>query len=73
MSAAKCLPSSTWKVLNDEINSDHSPILIEVGQAVTNGVTQRKNWKNMVWDNYKEKSEQVITNLLLKWDEQEVN
>ena len=48
VTAAKGLPSSTWKVLNDEINSDHSPIIIEVGQAVTNGVTQRKDWKNMV-------------------------
>jgi len=34
-----------------------------VGDSVNSGTGQRKDWNNVDWDNYKEESEQVLTNL----------
>jgi len=53
-----------WSVLNDDINSDHLPIIMLIGESTSEAVISKKDWANMHRVEYSVKSEGVLTDLL---------
>jgi len=48
--------SVSWRVLDDDIKSDHSPIEFTIGEVYNTERVKRRDWKNMDWDAYTEES-----------------
>ena len=46
-----------WSVLDDDINSDHSPVITLIGESTTVAVVCKKDWAKMDWEEYNRQSE----------------
>ena len=65
--------SVSWKVLEDDIRSDHSAIEFTIGEVTSQERTERQDWKNMDWDNYEQATEKALQSLLSEWENEEPN
>jgi len=66
------MPTS-WRVVDDDIRSDHSAILIQLGR---DGPIERvciKDWSKMNWEQYEQDSKPVLEELIVRWDQKKIN
>ena len=61
----------SWKVLDDDIRSDHCAIEFVIGEVTREGKTERKDWKNMDWGSYEQETEKVLQTILMEWQNDE--
>ena len=73
VTVCKCDVPTSWKVLKDDIGSDHSAILIKVGRVGPQEKVYVKNWKEMDWVKYKERTTKVLEALLRDWDQDQIS
>ena len=59
-------------MLNDDIKSDHAPILVQVGEPHITTKIVYKDWNHMDWDLCQSESAEVVQNIIDHWDNQEV-
>ena len=64
--------TTSWRVLDDDIRSDHSPIEFVIGDEPGTQRIRCKDWKSMDWDEY-EKASEVLQDLISEWDSAEVD
>jgi len=62
-----------WRVLEDDVRSDHSPILFQTGSSRGLQHVQIKDWKNFDWDKYEELSTEVLHGVIDTWDKQKMD
>jgi len=53
----------SWRVLEDDIRSDHSAIEFNIGEVTHQGRIERQDWKNMDWGNYEQAMEKALDTL----------
>ena len=61
----------SWKVLDDDIRSDHSVIEFVIGETAREGKTERNDWKNMDWGSYEQETEKELQTILSEWQNDE--
>ena len=63
--------SVSWRVLEDDIRSDHSAIEFNIGEVTSEDRIERLDWKNMDWGKYEQATETVLESLLSEWENEE--
>jgi len=58
----------SWRVLEDDIRSDHSAIEFNIGEVTSEDRIERQDWKNMDWDNYEQATQIALESLLSEWE-----
>ena len=61
----------SWRVLDEDIRSDHSAIEFTIGEVAHQSRTERQDWKNMDWGNYEQETEKALQTLLSEWENAE--
>jgi len=56
------------RVLEDDIQSDHSAIEFNIGEVTSEDRIERQDWKNMDWDNYEQATQTALERLLFEWE-----
>jgi len=62
-----------WRILNEDVRSDHSPILLEIGSSQRIQRVQVKDWKNFDWAVYEEMSADVLHRVMEAWKTQDMD
>jgi len=57
----------SWKVLDDDIRSDHSAIEFVIGEAACEEKKESKDWQNMDWGSYEQETEKALQTILTEW------
>ena len=58
----------SWKVVDEDVSSPHSPILLRVGSKANLPPRQAIDWKNFDWSLYESKTAAFLGNLIEIWE-----
>ena len=73
VTACKVDNCTSWKVIDDDIRSDHSAIIIQIGKEELRQKLVVADWKNMDWNEYEKQSESALADLVTKWTDNDVD
>ena len=73
ITACKVDKPTSWKVIDDDIRSDHSAIITQIGEEELRQKQVLADWKNMDWNEYEKQSESALADLVTKWTENDVD
>ena len=62
-----------WNVLDDELRTPHSAVLVEFGDSLQDVRRSVTDWNKFDWSKYEEKSKGVLTGLLESWRNSDVS
>ena len=65
--------NTTWKVVEDDIRSDHSLIEFSIGENPEVERKTVKDWKTFSWPKYQKTTEKVLNTLIEKWQNEQTN
>jgi len=73
VTACKVDKPTSWKVIDDDIRSNHSAIIIQIGRVEERQREVISDWKNMDWSEYEKQSESALAELVTKWTQNDLD
>ena len=73
VTACKVDKPTSWNVIDDDIRSDHSAIIIQIGRVAGRQREVVADWKNLDWSEYERQSESALAELITKWTQSDLD